>query len=77
MKKLQSSILAALVAFSFAGLVFAAEPAMKEAAPAAAAPAAGEMRKEVKKPARKARKARKSKKAAKKEEAPAPAPEKK
>jgi hypothetical protein len=71
MKKVLSSIVAALVAVAFAGVVFAAEPA-KEAAPAA--PAAGEMKKEEKAPAKKTKKAKKAKKEMqkmKKEEAPA------
>jgi len=72
MKKMLSTIVAALVAVSFAGLVFAAEPAKTEAP--AAAPAAGEVKKDEKKPAKKAKKAKKSKKATKKEEAPAAAP---
>jgi hypothetical protein len=62
MKKVLSSIVAALVALSFAGIVCAAEP-MKEAAPAA--PAAGEMKKEEKAPAKKAKKAAKKHKKAK------------
>jgi hypothetical protein len=72
MKKVLSTIVAALVAVSFAGVLFAAEPAKTEA------PAAGEVKKEeVKKPAKKAKKAKKkaAKKAEKKEEAkPAEAP---
>ncbi len=48
MKKVLSTLVAALVAVSFAGVVFAQEPA-KEAAPAA--PAAGEVKKEEAKPA--------------------------
>jgi hypothetical protein len=69
MKKVLSTLVAALVAVAFAGVVFAAEPA-KSAAPAApaAAPAAAEPAKEEKKPAKK-KKAKKAKKAEKKEEA--------
>jgi uncharacterized membrane protein len=80
LKKIVSSLAAPLVVFSFAGLVCAAEPVKKEAAPAAAAPAAGELMKPEKKPVRKARKAKKAKmprKAEKKEEAPARIPAKK
>jgi Spy/CpxP family protein refolding chaperone len=65
MKKVLSTLVAALVAVSFAGIVCAAEPAP------AAAP---EMKKEEKAPVKKARKVKKVKKAKKvekKEEAPA------
>ncbi len=69
MKKVLSTLVAALVAVSFAGVVFAAEP-MKEATPAA-----GEMKKEemkpMKKEKKKMKKAKKAKKEMKKEEAPA------
>ena len=66
MKKALSTIVAALVAVSFAGIVCAAEPAKKEAAmPAGHPPVAAEKAPEAK-PAKKAKKA---KKAAKKEEA--------
>ena len=74
MKKVLSTLVAALVAVSFAGVVFAAEP-MKEAAPMA--PAAGEMKKEEAKPMKKEKKKAKKKKAKKemkKEEAPMAAP---
>ncbi len=70
MKKVLSSIVAALVAVSFAGIVCAAEPA-KDAAPVMPAghPAVGE------KAAKPAKKAKKAKKVVKKEEAkPAEAP---
>jgi hypothetical protein len=82
MGKMLSTLVAALVAVSFAGLVFAAEPARKEAGPAPAAPAAGEVKKEetrlATKKGKKAKKARKSeKKTEEKEVAPAAAPEKK
>src|SRR5512136_678422 len=68
MKKVLSTLVAAIVAVAFAGVVFAAEPA-----PAPAAPAA-DVKKEEKAPAKK--KAKKAKKApAKKEEVkPAEAP---
>jgi nitrate reductase cytochrome c-type subunit len=73
MKKVMSTIVAALVAVSFAGLVFA-----QDAPAPAAAPAAGEVKKEEKAPAKKHKKMKKTKKAAKKtekkEEAPAAAP---
>ena len=72
MKRILSSIAAALVAVSFAGLVCAAEAPKKEAVPAPAAPAAGEVKKEEKKPVKK-KKATKAKKAAKKEETVKPA----
>jgi len=76
MKKVLSTITAALVAISFAGIVCAAEPVKSEAP--AAAPAAGEVKKEEKKPVKthkKHKKAKKAKKAVKKEEAmPAEAP---
>jgi hypothetical protein len=74
MKKILSSIVAAIIAVSFTGLVSAAEPPMKEAAPAAAAPATGEMRKEEKKPVRKAKKSKKVKKAVKNEDTQPTAP---
>ncbi len=74
MKKVLSTLVAAIVALSFAGIVCAAEPA------AAPAPAA-EMKKEEAAPAKKvkkSKKAKKAKKAEKKEEAKpmeaAPAP---
>ncbi|MBC8018068.1 MAG: hypothetical protein H7X83_06070 [Verrucomicrobia bacterium] len=73
MKKVLSSIVAALVAVSFAGIVCAAEHA-KDAAPVMPAghPAIGE---KAAKPAKPAKKAKKAKKAVKKEEAkPAEAP---
>jgi hypothetical protein len=72
MKKVLSTIVAALVAVSFAGIVCATEPATP------AAPAAPEVKKEeVKKPVKKAKKkAKKVKKAEEKkvEAAPAEAP---
>jgi cobalamin biosynthesis Mg chelatase CobN len=72
MKKVLSTLVAALVAVSFSGMVFAAEPAAAPAAPAdatAAAPAA------EKAPVKKAKKkVKKAKKAVKKKEAPAAAP---
>jgi hypothetical protein len=69
MKQVFSSIVAALVAVAFAGIVSAAEPAKKEAAPATPA-AAGEVKQEgTKKPAKKANKAKKAKKAEKKDAA--------
>lgn len=74
MKKIMSAIVAVLVAVSFAGLVFAAEPAKKEAAPASAAPPVGEIKKEEKKPAKKVKKAKKAKKAAEKPAGPVAAP---
>ncbi len=68
MKKVLSSIVAALVAVSFAGIVCAAEPA-PAAMPAGHPPVA------EKAPAKPAKKAKKAKKAVKKEEAkPAEAP---
>lgn len=72
MKKVLSTIVAALVAVAFAGLVFAAEPA-KEAAPVLPA-GHPPIAKEEKKPVKKQKKAKKAKKAEKKEEAPAAAP---
>jgi hypothetical protein len=63
MKSVLSSIVAALVALSFAGIVCAAEPAAAPAAPAAAAPAA-----DTAKPAKPAKK-KKAKKAPKKDAA--------
>ncbi len=83
MEKLFSTLVTALVAVSFAGFVFAAEPAKKEAGPAPAAPATGEVKKEetrlATKKGKKAKKARKTEKKTeeKKEAAPAAAPEKK
>jgi hypothetical protein len=69
MKKAFSTIVAALVAVSFAGIVCAAEPA-PAALPAGHPPVAAE-----KAPAKPAKKAKKAKKAEKKEEAkPAAAP---
>lgn len=70
MKKVLSSIVAALVAVSFAGIVCAAEPATPAAMPAGHPPIGD------KAPAKPAKKAKKAKKAVKKEEAkPAAAPE--
>jgi hypothetical protein len=83
MNKMLSTLVTALLAVSFAGFVFAAETARKEAGPAPAAPAAGEMKKEetrlAPKKGKKAKKARKSetKTEEKKEAAPTVAPEKK
>jgi hypothetical protein len=78
MKKVFSTIAAALVALAFAGTVLAADAPKTEAAPAIPAghPA---MTKEAAKPAKKAKKVKKAKKAVKKEaakpaEAPAAAP---
>ncbi len=71
MKTVLSSIVAALVALSFAGIVCAAEPApaaMPAGHPAIAAPAA-DAKKEEAKPAKKAKKAKKAK-AVKKDAAP-------
>jgi hypothetical protein len=68
MKKAFSTIVAALVAVSFAGIVCAAEPAKKEAAPAAL-PAGHPPVAAEKAPAKPAKKAKKAKKAEKKEEA--------
>lgn len=69
MKNVLSTIVAALVAVSFAGIVCAAEPA-PAALPAGHPPVAAE-----KAPAKPAKKAKKAKKAEKKEEAkPADAP---
>jgi predicted small lipoprotein YifL len=56
MKKVLSSVVAALVALSFAGIVCAAEPApaaMPAGHPPVAAPAAGDVKKEEAKPAKK------------------------
>ena len=74
MKSVLSSIVAALVALSFAGVVCAAEPAttaMPAGHPAVAAPAA-ETAKDAK-PAKKAKKTKKTKKPAKDAAAPADA----
>jgi Ni/Co efflux regulator RcnB len=77
MKKIISTIVAALVAVSFAGIVFAQEAPAPAAAPAApAAPAAGEMKKEEAKPMKKHRKHKKHHKKHKKEEAGPAAEEK-
>jgi len=57
MKKVLSTIVAALVAVSFAGIVLAQE-APAPAAPPAAPPAAGEMKKEEAKPMKKHKKHR-------------------
>lgn len=75
MKKVLSTIVAALVAVSFAGIVCAAE-AKKEAAPATSAPAAGEVKKEEKAPKKekKGKKTKKAKKEKKTDEKPADAP---
>ena len=73
MKKVFSTIAAALVALAFAGTVLAADAPKTEAAPMPAGhpPVA----KETAKPAKKIKKAKKAKKAVKKEEAkPAEAP---
>lgn len=71
MKKVLSTIVAALVAVAFAGVVFAAEP-VKGAAPAALPAGHPPIKKEEKAPVKKAKKAeKKAKKAEKKEEAPA------
>jgi len=76
MKKLVSTLVAALVAVSFAGLVFAADPAPSAtpAMPAGHPP----VKQEAPAPAKTEKKAKKAKKAPKKEaakpaEAPAPA----
>lgn len=70
MKKVLSSIVAALVAVSFAGIVCAAEPAAPAAMPAGHPPVGDKAA-----PAKPAKKAKKAKKAVKKEEAkPAEAP---
>jgi hypothetical protein len=74
MKKVLSTIVAALVTVAFAGIVGAAEPAKDAAAPVMPAghPA---VTKEEKKPAKKVKKAKAKKAAAKKEEVkPAEAP---
>ena len=64
MKKVLSSLVAALVAVAFAGVVFAAD---MPAGHPAVAPAA-EVKKEEKAPVKKTKKAKKAKKAAKTEE---------
>jgi hypothetical protein len=72
MKKVLSTIVAAFVALSFAGVVCAADPApatMPAGHPPVAAPA-GDVKKEEAKPAKK-KKAKKAKKADTKVEAPA------
>ena len=67
MKKVLSSVVAALVAVAFAGVCFAAEPVKADAAAPADA-----VKKEEKKPAKKKKAKKAAKKAAeKKEEAPA------
>jgi hypothetical protein len=79
MKKLLSTLVAALVAVSFTGVVFAAEPAKKGAGPAPSAPAVGEIKKEETKPARKKSgkvKPVKKRVEEKKESAPSPAEKK-
>lgn len=74
MKKVLSTIVAALVAVSFAGIVFAAEPEAP-AMPAGHPPVAEKAAAKPVKKAKKAKKAKKVKKAAeKKEAAPAEAP---
>lgn len=69
MKNVFSTIVAALVAVSFAGIVCAAEPAAAPAMPAGHPPVAAE-----KAPAKPAKKVKKAKKAVKKEEAKPAAP---
>jgi Skp family chaperone for outer membrane proteins len=79
MKKVLSTLVAAIVAFSFSGIVFAQEAPATAPAPAPAAtatpavPAAGEVKKDVKKHHKKHCKKhhKKHKKEMKKEEAPA------
>ena len=66
MKKMLSLVVTAIAAVSLTAVVWAAEPAKKEAGPAPAAPAAGEVKKEETKPARK--KSRKAKPVRKKDE---------
>ncbi|HEY6873373.1 MAG TPA: hypothetical protein VI298_11675 [Geobacteraceae bacterium] len=66
MKKMLPVVAAALGAVFFATFVCAAEPVKKDAGPAPAAPAAGEVKKEETKPARK--KGRKAKPVRKKGE---------
>ncbi len=73
MKKVLSTIVAAIVAVAFAGVVFAAEPAT----PATPATPAADVKKEEKAPVKKTKKTKKAKKAKKtmkKEEAPAATP---
>ena len=83
MNNIQSARAAVSVPVALAGIVCTAEPVRKEAGPAPAAPAAGEVKKEetrlATKKAKKAKKARKTEKKTdeKKEVAPAAAPEKK
>lgn len=75
MKKVFSTIAAALVALAFAGTVLAADAPKTEAAPAMPAGHPPVAKKEEGKPAKKAKKVKKAKKAVKKEEAkPAEAP---
>jgi len=68
LKNIQSAIAAVFVTVSLAGIVSAAELARKEAGPAPAAPAAGEVKKEETRLAtnkgKKAKKTRKSEKKA-------------
>lgn len=75
MKKVLSIIVSSLVAVSFAGMVFAAEPAKTETP---ASPAAGEVKKEeakpIKKHVKKHRRHHKHHKAAKKAAVPAETP---
>jgi hypothetical protein len=76
MKKILSTLVSALVAVSFAGIVCAAEPTPTPAS--ATGPTAGQVKKEEKKPVKKHKKTKKcktAKKPVKKEEAkPAEAP---
>jgi nitrate reductase cytochrome c-type subunit len=65
MKKVLSTIVAALVAVSFAGIVFAQEAPAPAPAPA---PAAGEMKKEEAKPMKKHKRHKRHHKKHKKEE---------
>ena len=80
MKKILSSIVAALVAVSFAGIVCAAEPANSESKTETTTPAGAKVEKKVTKKKKTTKKGKKVKKTMKKEEtttapeaAPAPA----